>query len=134
MDLWQWISRAVAGGDAGAFLAAMLQRVEPQIRQVGGFGMAVDGEHAALLVEFVQIAICTGDFRHCWCSRRSSEVSQGCLNSVRSQSSKVVESQSIRNRSFIVTPIRSASTEFCRAISTTFSGCDVETRMRDGPS
>ena len=45
---------AVARGDAGAFLAAMLQRIQAQIGEVGGFGMAVDGEDAAFLVEFVE--------------------------------------------------------------------------------
>ena len=44
----------VAGGDARALLAAMLQRVEPQISQIGSFGMAVNGEHTTLLVKLVQ--------------------------------------------------------------------------------
>ena len=45
---------AVAGGDAGAFLAAMLQRVERQIGELRGFGMAVDGSDAAFFVEFIK--------------------------------------------------------------------------------
>jgi hypothetical protein len=53
MALWVWISLAVGGADAGAFLAAMLQRVEAQVSQLGGFGMAVDGDYAALFVEFI---------------------------------------------------------------------------------
>ena len=44
----------VAGGDARALLAAMLQRVEPEVRQVGSFGMAVNGEDAALLAKLVE--------------------------------------------------------------------------------
>ena len=121
---------AVAGGDAGALLAAMLQSVQAEIGQVGGFRMAVDSEHTTLLVQFVV----KGEVRHDWCSICSSEVSQGSLNSARSQSSKVSEPQSIRNRSFIVTPIGGASTPFLRAISKTFSGFDVESRIREGPS
>ena len=54
MDLWQWISRAVAGADAGALLSAVLQRVEAQVGQLGGFGMAVDGDDAALVVELIE--------------------------------------------------------------------------------
>ena len=45
---------AVAGADAGAFLAAMLQRVEAQVGHLGGLGMAVNGEDAAFFVEFVK--------------------------------------------------------------------------------
>ena len=45
---------AVARGDARAFLAAMLQRVEAQIGQVRGFRMPVNGEDTALFVELVE--------------------------------------------------------------------------------
>ena len=45
---------AVARRDAGAFLAAMLQRVETQIGEIRGFRMAVDGKDAAFVVEFVE--------------------------------------------------------------------------------
>ena len=45
---------AVAGADAGALLPAMLQRVEAEVGQLGRFGMAVDGDHAALVVEFIE--------------------------------------------------------------------------------
>ena len=41
--------RAVVGNNAGAFLSAMLQRVQPVIRQLGSIGMAVDAEHAAVM-------------------------------------------------------------------------------------
>ena len=44
---------AVGGGDAGALLAAVLERVEAEIREVGGFGMAEDAEDAALVFELV---------------------------------------------------------------------------------
>ena len=54
MDLLQWISRPSLVADARALLAAMLQRIEPEVRQLGRFRMAVDGEDAALVVEFVE--------------------------------------------------------------------------------
>ena len=44
---------AVGGGDAGALLAAMLQRIEAEIRQVGRFGMPEDAKDAALVLELV---------------------------------------------------------------------------------
>ena len=42
------------GGDAGALLAAMLQRVQTQVGQVGSFGVAEDAKHAALVLKLVQ--------------------------------------------------------------------------------
>ena len=45
---------AIGGADAGALLAAMLQRVEPEIGQLGGFGVAVDGDDAAFFVELIE--------------------------------------------------------------------------------
>src|SRR4029077_10780524 len=48
---------AIRCGDAGAFLTAMLQRVQPQIGHVGRFGMTEDAEDAALVFEFVHQAI-----------------------------------------------------------------------------
>ena len=68
MDLKQRIFAAVAGGDARAFLAAMLQRIEPEIGQVGRFRMAVDGEHAALLVQFIEGEALLVRTDHAWCS------------------------------------------------------------------
>ena len=44
---------AVAGGDAGAFLSAVLQRVETERGQAGGFGVAENAEHPALVLELV---------------------------------------------------------------------------------
>ena len=44
---------AVGGGDAGRFLAAMLQGVEAEIGLAGGVGMAVDGDDAAFFAELV---------------------------------------------------------------------------------
>src|SRR5580704_6973274 len=131
---------AVAGGDARALLAAVLQRIQAEIRQVRRFGMAVNSKHATLLVEFVigkwlqRGKLVELEVVHGWCSVRSSEVSQGFFNSLRSQSSRVSEPQSIRNRSFIVTPICTASIPLFRAISKTFFGWNVDTKIREGPS
>ena len=41
----------------GALLAAMLQRVQAQIGELGGFRMAVNRDHAALVVEFIEHTI-----------------------------------------------------------------------------
>ena len=48
-DVGQMLS--VGGGDAGRFLAAMLEGVEAEIGLPGGIGMAVNGDDAALFVE-----------------------------------------------------------------------------------
>jgi hypothetical protein len=40
---------AVAGDDAGAFLAAMLERVKAVVREFGGVGMAKNAEDAAIM-------------------------------------------------------------------------------------
>ena len=42
---------AVEADDAGRFLAAMLERVQPERGQGRGIGMVEDAEHAALLVQ-----------------------------------------------------------------------------------
>ena len=44
---------AVEGDDAGGFLAAMLEGVQSERRDGGGFGVAEDAEHAAFLSERV---------------------------------------------------------------------------------
>ena len=44
---------AVAGDDAGGFLAAMLECIEAEVREIGGFGMAEDAEDTTLVVEVV---------------------------------------------------------------------------------
>ncbi len=46
---------AVARDDAGRLLAAMLERVKPEVRDVGGLGMAEDTEDAARVVEVVVV-------------------------------------------------------------------------------
>ena len=54
---------AVAGGDPGALLASMLQRVQPQVGQIGRFRVPVNGEYAALVVELVEHRLMTQLFR-----------------------------------------------------------------------
>jgi hypothetical protein len=48
---------AVEGDDAGGFLAAMLERVQPERGDGGGLGVAEDAEHAAFLAERVAFEI-----------------------------------------------------------------------------
>ena len=45
---------AVAGDDPGAFLAAMLLRVEAEVGELCGFRVAVDREDPTFVVEFVE--------------------------------------------------------------------------------
>ena len=45
---------AVGGGDAGALLPAVLERVQAEIRHVGRLGVAEDAEDAALFPELVK--------------------------------------------------------------------------------
>jgi hypothetical protein len=44
---------AVGRDDAGGFLAAMLEGVETEISELGGFGVGEDADDAALVVEMV---------------------------------------------------------------------------------
>ena len=46
---------AVGGDDAGRFLAAMLQRVEAEIGELGGFGMAEDAADTAVIVKVIVV-------------------------------------------------------------------------------
>src|ERR1700730_9114950 len=48
---------AVKGDDARSFLPAMLQRVQTERRDRGGFRMAEDAEHATLLVQPIVVEI-----------------------------------------------------------------------------
>ena len=43
--------------DARRLLPAMLQRVQAEVSELGRFGMAVDGHHAAFFVKFVRFSI-----------------------------------------------------------------------------
>src|SRR5581483_9358747 len=48
---------AVEGDDAGGFLAAMLQGVQPERGDGGGLGVAENAEHAALFTERVSLEV-----------------------------------------------------------------------------
>ena len=61
-----WILRPVAGRDTGAFLPAMLQRIQAQIDKVRGFRMPVDRKHAALFVQFVEGRSSSSVRNHAW--------------------------------------------------------------------
>ena len=60
LDIAQVI--AVGGGDAGGFLAAMLEGVEAEIDLAGGFRVAVDGHYAAF---FFKLWIVFGESSCC---------------------------------------------------------------------
>jgi hypothetical protein len=45
----------IHGADTGRFLAPVLERMEAQIGQLGGLGVAVDPENSALVVGLVII-------------------------------------------------------------------------------
>src|SRR5262245_23059905 len=56
---------AVVGDDAGRFLAAMLERVQPERRDRGGVRVAEHAEDAALLTQPVVVeTVCVGSFDH----------------------------------------------------------------------
>ena len=55
---------AVARDDAGRLLPAVLERVEPEISHVRGFGVAEDAENAALVVEMVVAVVVVSMSRH----------------------------------------------------------------------
>ena len=46
---------AVRRHDAGAFLAAVLQGIEPQVGQLGGLGRTVDADDGAFVVKFIRV-------------------------------------------------------------------------------
>jgi hypothetical protein len=45
--------QTVGSGNAGGFLAAMLEGVKAEIGLARGIGMAMNGDYAAFLVQFV---------------------------------------------------------------------------------
>ena len=55
--LFQMQRGAVGGDDAGGFLAAMLQGVETQIGELGGFGVAEDAADTAVIVEVIVVDV-----------------------------------------------------------------------------
>ena len=44
----------VGGDDTTRFLAAVLQRIKPEVDQIGRLGMAIDSHHRAFFVKFVE--------------------------------------------------------------------------------
>ena len=44
---------AVGGANAGRFLPPVLQGVQPQVGHLGGFGMAIDGDHTTFFMKFI---------------------------------------------------------------------------------
>ena len=56
--------RAVGRDDAGGFLTAMLQRVESQVGELRGFGVAENAEDAAVVVKVVVVRLDGGRMDH----------------------------------------------------------------------
>ncbi len=48
---------AVAGHDSRGFLAAVLERMQPQVGHVGGLGMSEDAEHSTRIMEAVRLLV-----------------------------------------------------------------------------
>src|SRR5262245_56189079 len=117
---------AVGGGDAGALLAPVLQRVETEIGHVGGFGMAENAEDAAFFPELVHGSLCDGApprRRHatCFTNRASIADDQARSASATATSSagrSVAPAIAIRSRLPPVRPMTRAGTPAAAARST----------------
>src|SRR5256885_4387658 len=92
---------AVAGDNAGGFLAAMLESVETEIDELRRFGMAEDSDDAAVVVEAV-ILICKF-LRHRVTNVRSRELAQTSRRSSRVESMAACPLSSMRSAAFAVT-------------------------------
>ena len=107
--------RAVGGGDAGGFLAAMLQRVKAEIGEFGGFRVAKYAENAAVIVEVIVVE--TVNFgNHALSSALPSDSLQILLKrSRRSASITGAPLYWMRNSPRVTVPIRMAlDTILCR--------------------
>ena len=65
---------AVGGDDAGALLTSMLERVQPEVSQVGGLGIPEDTKDTAFVLELIQHGAKCGlaESRHsCGVNRRA---------------------------------------------------------------
>ena len=100
---------AVAGTDAGALLAAVLQRIETQIGEVRGLGVAEDGKDAAFVVEAVAAAVEAVLQAHDASNMRSSAVSHAAYNSATGARNASDPLISTTSSSAIVSPTTGAS-------------------------
>jgi len=62
----------VDGYDSGAFLAAVLERMEGEVAETGGLGVAVDADDAALLARLLVVVARAG-----WCGWERDNLGKG---------------------------------------------------------
>src|SRR5216684_3384869 len=122
---------AVARDDARRFLAAMLQRVQAKVSELGCLGMAEDAEHTAFVVEVVvEHPVWINHFDR---SVRSSELAQASRKSETPLRITACAFHSMRNSPPRVTcPISCAATRYCLAIASTraIEPCATDTTAR----
>src|SRR5438876_724474 len=122
---------AVAGDDAGGFLAAMLQRVKTEISEVRGFGVTEDAEDTTLVVKMI-VGKCEF-LAHFAVSVRSNELAQASRRVSMGLSITARPLCWMRNEpSWMTLPSSRAATWYCLAISRTrasFAG-ETETTAR----
>ncbi len=135
---------AVGGGDAGALLAAMLQRVEAEVGEVGRLRVAEDAEDTALVLEFVEHGLLAGSALFYAARSPRSTVSSARDHSLLSFAQPAVDSRrcpsiAIDSRSPPVRPIdpgraRRASAASCSsALQVRRPSTDTTTRDADSP-
>src|SRR5208283_4427148 len=122
---------AGARDNSRGLLPAMLQRVQPQICKIGGFGMPEHAEHSTFIVETV---VNIRQFRCHWTFKmRSSECAQISFNVVTSAEAIARPLYSMRKvLSPVTLPISCAPTPYCLAVfrrAASFSG-ETETSTR----
>ena len=103
------------------FLPAMLQRIQAQIHQLGGFFVPVHPHHATMVVEVIvsECELCHHFVSDVISSSvRSSELAQTSRKSSTGESTTARPLYSMRSEPFRVTwPISLAATPYCRAIA-----------------
>ena len=127
----------VAGCDARALLSPMLQRIQAQIGQIRRFRVAVNGENAALFVEFVEHENLPLVHRNGGMEKvlERSAPRRSSVAELDNPSSMSVRLRTTQSPTSSVTPIsQRLDTVFLAPSARTASGFAVETRMRDGPS
>src|SRR5882724_7669005 len=124
---------AVAGDNAGGFLAAMLESVKAEIDELCRFGVAEDSDDAAVVVEPI-ILICKF-LRHRVTNVRSRELAQTSRGTSRGESMAACPLSSMRSAAFPVTlPSSRAPTLYCLAVARTAARFVGETeRMARAP-
>src|SRR5258705_222338 len=132
----------VARNDSRRFLAAMLQRVEAEIRELRGFGMAEDSTHATVIVETVVFDLnyrAHSAFRKSLPRRmRSSAPAQASVREGTSALTAARPFSSMRNSPRVTWPASSTATSYCaatRRMAARFSGVtDTTARAPRSPN